>query len=460
MSDQKHEIDLTELVHIDRWRTMSDTDLTKPFLSSHSKEIAIQRLKLIDAWIGSINTQNVSGVRLTPILVDALANSSDLELTLSNFDRLRRETQEGRFDSNNPIQKDLEFHRFTAIDARVNPFETSDNDQYTRFHQLKSLPTTKSAEMFKLNPEQLREVERASYEAFCLLRFLRRLRERTDRDIVVVGNHRYGRQWLVEPLEHHLEEGFTLRYDRVPSHHSWTLTVPYELERQIISGFPPEYVKELNRTMPHVVLVDATSPSRTEGVTKYTRALRDYVNWFIVFNDIRSGANDEHENRSTFPPHHFPELRNWYEYVIVRRKLAEWVDQGPAYTVMHWAPELQEKVRVGDFLVPSRPVNLNTEEALVVLANPTIYRTNGEDLPGFLRNTEPYYFNDPEKHVSEMIVLGLGPHGLSSKVEGTTTDEFVAVVQRHIRSQVDELLDRWLKNPNDPAFSIGIGPAI
>ena len=73
---------------------------------------------------------------------------------------------------------------------------------------------------------------------------------------------------------------------------------------------------------------------------------------------------------------------------------------------------------------------------------------------------QPYYFNDPEKHVSEKIVLGFGPHGLGSRVEGTTTDEFVAVVQRHIRTEVGALLARWLADPSDKTLAIGLGPEI
>ncbi len=436
---------------------MSDAELINPFLRNHSREEATRRLERVDEWIKGINTQNVTGVRLTAVLVEALAKSSELESTLAELDRLRQETQEGRFDLDNPLQKDLEFHRFAAIDARVNPAEAGNQDQYGRFHRLRPLPPAAAPAEYELDPEQLAEVKRAGYEAFCLLRFLRSFRDRTARDIVVVGNHRYGRQWLVEPLDHYLQEGFTLRYDRVPSHHSWTLTVPYQLERQIISGFPPEFARELSKTMPHVILVDTSSPGRTEGVTKYTRALRDYVNWFILFNDIRSIGRDEQETRSTLPLHHFPELREWYEYDIVRRMTAKWVEPGPTYTVVHWAPELQETVRAGDFVVPSRPVDVSTGEALVVLANPAIYRTEGSDLPAFLRDTQPYYFNDPEKHVHEKIVLGFGPRGLASRVEGTTTDEFVAAVQRHIRAEVDALYAGWMADPNDTAFSIGRG---
>lgn len=432
-------IDLDGLETVLRFSIVPEAELVGAFLAEHPKEEAIRRLSEVDSWLKSINVQNVTGVRLTPVIVERLASRGDVDSVIAELEALRTKTLEGEFDSGNPVQKDLEFNRFASIDARLNGGEIGAVEQYRRFRELSELASPRQDE-YRLNDEQLREGERAAYEAYCLLVFLKELRASTDRGIVVVGNHRYGRQWIVEPIEHQLGDEFAVRYDRVPSHHSWALTVPHHLERQIISGFPPEFVRELGETMPHVVLVDVSSPGRTEGVTKYTRALRDYVNWFITFNDIRSGENSSYETESTLPRHHFPEIRDWYEYDIVRRKLAEWVKRGPKYVVAHWAPELKETIRLGDFTVPRRRVNLTSKKALAILANPAIYGIADADLPEALRGTHSYYFNDPEKHVKEEIVLGFGPHGLASRVEGTTTDEFVAIVQRHIRVEVDRLV--------------------
>ena len=48
---------------------------------------------------------------------------------------------------------------------------------------------------------------------------------------------------------------------------------------------------------------------------------------------------------------------------------------------------------------------------MVILANPIIYRTEGEDLPDALRGTTPRYFDDPEAHAEDSIVFGFGSHG-------------------------------------------------
>ena len=107
---------------------------------------------------------------------------------------------------------------------------------------------------------------------------------------MVVGNDRYGRQWVVEPLQDYLKDDFTLRYDRVRSHASFRLRVPHEVEGKTRAGFPQDFVRELSEKMPHVVIVDARNPVRGPGMMKMSRGARDYVNWFMVFNDVPGGG--------------------------------------------------------------------------------------------------------------------------------------------------------------------------
>ena len=78
----------------------------------------------------------------------------------------------------------------------------------------------------------------------------------------------------------------------------------------------------------------------------------------------------------------------------------------------------------------------------MVAANPGIYRTEGDDLPALLRDTEPYYFNDPEKTVREEIVPGFGEHGFEPRVAGFTTDEYVAAIQGQVSIELERLVGR------------------
>ena len=249
--------------------------------------------------------------------------------------------------------------------------------------------------------------------------------------MVVLGNDRYGRIFVVEPLEPYLD-GFDIHYERVPSHGSMRLTVPYHIDRFWRNGFAPDFVRRLSAEAPHLVLVDVCSPRATEDYTKIPRGLRDLVNWFMVFNHLRTGGDrSRYEAVSSLPPHQLDELQLWHEFEVVARQIAPWVDPGEPYAVTHWAPELMAEVLMGDLVVPARPAR-PSEQPQVVVTNPGFYRTEGEDLPDYLRRTHAYHFNDPEKRVAARIVGGWGDHGFETRVEGHTTDEYVAAIQRQV----------------------------
>ena len=418
------------------------TDQIERFIKNHSKNEAQRRFEKLADWMAQVNSQNHDGVILTPVITGHLAGDSDFDALLNKLNCLGEETRNGRFDVNNLLQKELEYKRYVSEANRQRDWPKDPEEQRAAFDNLAMLPLSNDEGEFQLMEEDLLETKRAAFEAKLLLEFLREFRSGTERQIVVVGNERYGRQWVVEPLEAYLEEDFEVRYDRVPSHSSMRLTVPHYLERFQRTGFPPEFMKQLSEQMPHVVIVDECSPRRTEHYTKLPRGVRDLVNWFMVFNDIRAeGDASKYASDSTLPAHHFPELKKWHEFALVRRRIHEWITPGPTYKISHWAPELKAQVIMGDMIIPSRPPDLSDGKPQVVLANPAIYRTEGDDLPAPLRGTHPYYFNDPEKEVKEEIVPGFGAHGFETRVKGFTTDEYVAAVQKQIWAELAEMLD-------------------
>ena len=274
--------------------------------------------------------------------------------------------------------------------------------------------------------------------AYRFLRFLLRFREGTSRPIVVVGNNRYGRQWVVEPLEDLLGDGFTLRYDGVPSHTSMRLTVAWarNFEQSADNtgpwtpdAFPMEFVREMDRDMPHVVVADGKSIHAYQGDMMLSRASKIYANWVAAFNDVRAeGRRSAYWGESCLPEGHLRELVHWFEFVRLRRQLAEWVSPGPTYRVGLWAPQPTETIQLGEIRVPYTPPELDTDRPQFVLANPMFYET--ASLPEELRDTEPYYFDGPERYVQEEIVFGFGPYGFQPAVKGTMTATFVAAVQR------------------------------
>ena len=417
------------------------------FLKNFPKAEVLNRFEKLERWMGKYHKTNHDGTILTPPLFDFLSKGSDFDTLLAELDRCRENTRNGQFDINNILQRDLEFRRFAYEYTRVlepltyqlqnrYPPPKSNEELYGLFNQLEELPPV-TADEPHLSKQHLAEVGRTAYEAAGFLKFLRGFRARSSRHIVVVGNDRYGRQWVVEPIEAYLKEGFTLRYDRVRSGTSTRLSVP--------AAFPREFVKEISEQMPHIVIVDASHAPPGNDAMQLSRGLRGYAHWFAVFNDLRAEGNlTRYQDESSLPAEHFPELMKWYDYVTRREQLQEWVSPGQTYQVTTWAPELKDVVILGDMQVKRYPAISHEEIGgnlpLVILANPIVYRTEGDDLPDALRGTTPRHFDDPEAHAMDSIVFGFGSHGLETRLKGMSTEQFVQTAQRHIKEEINRLL--------------------
>ena len=423
-------------------------DQIELFLKNFPKAEVLNRFEKLERWLSKYHKTNHDGTILTPPLIDFLSQGSDFDSLLSEFDRCRADTRNGQFDINNILQRDLEFRRFAYEYTRVlepltyqlqnrYPPPKSNEELYQLFNQLEELPPVATNKPH-LSEQHLAEVGRTAYEAAGFLKFLRGFRARTSRHIVVVGNDRYGRQWVVEPIEAYLKEGFTLRYDRVRSGTSTRLSVP--------PAFPRDFVKEINAQMPHIVIVDASHAPPNNDVMQLSRGLRSYAHWFAVFNDLRSEGNVAiYQDESSLPVEHLPELMKWHDYVARKEQLQEWVSPGQTYRVTTWAPELKDTVILGDMQVKRYPAvsheEIGDDSPLVILANPIVYRTEGDDLPNVLRGTTPRYFDDPEAHAADSIVFGFGAHGLETRLEGMSTEQFVQTVQGYIKGEIDRLLE-------------------
>ena len=432
---------------IQRFHVGFDMKQIELFLKNFPKAEVLSRFEKLEQWLGKYHKTNHDGTILTPPLINFLLKDSDFDSLLAELDRYRADTRNGQFDINNILQRDLEFRRFAyeytrvlepltyQLQNRYLPPKPTE-ELYRLFNQLETLPPSTLPESH-LSKQHLVEVGRTAYEATEFLKFLREFGARTSRHIVVVGNDRYGRQWVVEPIEAYLKEGFTLRYDRVRSGTSTRLSVP--------SAFPREFVKEIGEGMPHIVIVDASHAPPNNDVMQLSRGLRGYAHWFAVFNDLRAEGNiARYQDESSLPAEHFPELMKWHEYVARRQELQEWVAPGQAYRVTTWAPELKDTVILGDMQVKRYPAvsheEMEVDLPVVILANPIIYRTEGDDLPSALRGTTPRHFDDPEAHATDSIVFGFGSHGLETRLEGMNTEQFVQTVQGRIKEEIDRLL--------------------
>ena len=432
---------------ISRYGFEFDEAQIESFLQHRSVNETISDLTRLADWHQGVNGQNHDGVTLTPLLKDFLAEPGDIEEKLAELERLRRNTRMGRFDLSNELERDLEFHRYDwAYHELIAPdYEPYEKASYEKFRKLPVLEP-QTHEEFVLDGQNLTEARRVAYEAYTLLGFLKKFRAETSRPILIIGNDRYGRQWGIEALEEYLEGDFTIVYPRVPSHRSTRLTVPNMILKTGVRAGPDRgTIRFLSTDMPHVIVVDARNVGHGKDrlMMRMSRGARDYANWFIAFNDLRAeGDVSQYEHKMPHASHHFSELKKWFGFVEAQRKMRPWVEPGETYSMTMWAPEITEETVLGDFQVKTREVEYGSDVPQVVLANPLIYRTDGDDAVFHenLRGNRPYYFDGPERHVSHEIIVGFGDHGIESRVIGNTSDELVEAVQEFMRQEVARLL--------------------
>ena len=210
-------------IRADRSRLKLGPEQLEQFLDNLPEEEALRRLARLGEWMDEVNVWiNHDGVILTPKVTGYLSGKKDLESLLGELDRLREETRNGRFRISNPLQRELEYKRFvsTCSSSFLHPSEypmqllldpvPGPDEMRKIFDELRVLPPAVEEE-YSPSERDLFEVQRAAYEAAAFLEMLREFRAHTSRDIMVVGNDRYGRQWVVEPIEDYLDEGFTVR---------------------------------------------------------------------------------------------------------------------------------------------------------------------------------------------------------------------------------------------------------
>ena len=415
----------------------------KVFLLKFGYRDAKTRLSSISKWLSKINIANHDGVFLTETIIEFLTNNENIKTSLDHLDYLRRLTREGNFNSKNILQRDLEFKRYITEYTWLNSQQTLmiSSKTYNAFSRLKNLPVQKNYKL-SLTDTHKQHAKRVAYEAVYLLRYLYKIRKLTQREIVIIGNDRYGRQWIVEPLKEHLPTSdFSIQYFRAPSHMSMRLKVRNKLPNHVQLGFSKEFVIKLTEKMPHLIIADSASAERNINQVKYSRATRDYVNWIAAFNHIRSKQiASKYMDKMQLPNNHINELIKWHEFTSVCRQIQPWVQPGNPYTVGHWAPHKSKTIILGDFKTNFKEPDFSINQPLVILANPAIYNNRLTGLPKVFHSTVPYYFDGPENLVSETVRFGFGNHGFETRLEGPTTDMFVEEIQNEIKKNIHVIL--------------------
>jgi len=451
--------------------SLVDIGLLEIFVQNLKINEILHRFHCISNWISNVNTwTNYDGVVLTPQIINYLARKdTKIEILLERLDYYRSETIAGRFLPNNLVQKELEFKHFESfvrtLYTETLGFSYNDWDFYRRdlklskfaipniyegFNRLKTLPVFNKINSVVITEIQKNNAFRCAYEAMCFLSFLETFKRHTNRDIIIVGNERYGRQWVIELIESYLTDWATVKYQYIRSGASMRMTVPHI--------FSTDFVSKLSHDMPHIIVVDGAnrpisnpySQSSQKNVflgddfMRTSRAMRSVANWFAAFNYVRSGYKvGEWADTNILPSNRFSELVRWHEFERVIAQISPWISPGTTYRVMPWAPDLKKNVMLGDIIVDRKDQDFFGDIPTVILANTNIYRDQWDHIPIELKDTRTYYFDGPEGLVRDDLNVGFGEFGFQVRLEGPTTDMFVFEIQKTMRKYIAANINKF-----------------
>lgn len=347
--------------------------------------------------------------------------------SLEDLKNLQEQTSAGRFDPQNPLQKDLEYGRYLETLELWMQTDELNNHNYQTFLSFDFV--VPEEEIVGLTLQEKIEARATAYEAARLYWFIKE-RVVQGRKIIVIGNQRYGDFFVVSPIKKYLDElGVKVGFLHVPSSGTNVDSI-----QEIFSETSINY---LIKESPDVIIVDGTSDTSSGGKSRFSTAMLEYLNWFIAFNDA-CGASDKNlvnlQNRLQANP----------KYQGLTQRLSAQQPKMP-YKVTHWIHPQTEQVVFGNWSMEySQPSNKEPE---VIFVNPVI---DPEHFPGFpteLKTHQPAFWDDPEKRKDTKTKTVFTAYGVKNLYGGRTTEQIVKLAQDQIDYVFPEMLQR-----TDPTF--------
>lgn len=352
-----------------------------------------------DRLIGFINDQGVEG--------------------LDELKRLKKETEEGRFDAKNMIQKDLEFLNYVA---RRSLFIDKIYEEWVNFE-------VADENIEALSPIEQREADTAAYEAAKLYWVIK---ERIDRGkkMIVIGNQRYGDLFIVQPLERWLQE-FNLLERKIAYVHSGggAGAAPKLFSEEGTEAF----IQSLISVGPDVLVADGTSTIGSDDLPRMPSALLGYLNWFLAFNEACGYMSESFKKYQK-------ELQRYTDYQDLVKFIAQRQPSQP-YEISFWIPSPRDKVKIGNSVTTTYKTP-GYDKPQAILASPMI---NGMTYPSFPNELKPHeagYFDDPERKKEVNNVLVLTNRGIQEKNYRRSEPQFVKLVQDRMELVMEDMIRR------------------
>lgn len=270
------------------------------------------------------------------------------------------------------------------------------------------------------------EAEITAFEAAQTYWFLRS-RQESGRPVEVIGNQRYGKLFVIEPLEKLLEEvGISYNYPYIRSTSA--------LSTDIHEVFEDQFVKKIITNSPDIVIVDGTARSFYQGYTRYPKSMYAFLNWFLAFDEtLGTGFNPIAVHR-----------RKLFEenpmFKGLGRRLWDQHPISPRYQLSFWSPSPTNRILIGESAITLPFIHPSSYSPHIIFANPVSDPETTTYPKEQMRSHTPAYFDDPEKRRTPTSNSD-HPQPLELAKKIRTCDQFIAAVQAHIRKVLPEFLD-------------------
>jgi len=351
----------------------------------------------------------INGIYPTEKLIGLLRQSS---LSTVQLSQLKKLTENGQFDPNNPFQKELEFLDFVKLNDKIpnNPGEVFDSLHFYDHQEIER----------ELSLREQVEAEAAALEAANLYWFIRARVER-GRKMTVVGNQRYGDYFVMEPLRSELQDlGVSLSSFKIGSSGSNEANLP--------DIFPQYFIEYLAQEKPDIVIIDGTSRFKDGKVPRLPSSFYGYLNWFKLYNQI---AEDKVSHQ---------------EKTIDLMAKIKSANPTVSYRIAQWSPQESEDIVIGNSKMVRE--NPDYESPNVIFANPIIDPETYPNYPDYLKEHQPAFLDDPEKHIGHKKAIAFTAHGVKAVIEGSISEmQFANSVQNHMIKK----LSRFIRE-TDPVF--------
>jgi hypothetical protein len=290
----------------------------------------------LESILDSIETLDKSNLKITDYLVRKLHGSSDKEKEIESWQEAMKSFDEGKFDANNQLHRNLEYTRFKKIvDNEKIQRHVKNNFTYSEYEGI----FNKKSECQELPEKDKFEVKCAAYEAKLLKDYIMKVNgqaKKLGKKTVVIPNFSYGYLPTSPIIEELSSEGIEVligaKVGSTESHDNKEV-----MNSRLFKGYRSKIINE----QPMIVVVDGTqhlvSRDNNAKSARYPDAYQGYLNQMIAINDGLNLNNDYSKAGKT--EEDMARLRNTPEFtrtVGIYKELAEKNETRKPYSFGFW----------------------------------------------------------------------------------------------------------------------------